>query len=276
VSPVETERRPSPGAERRRQLRLQRRSQRLREIWRVLVLVGASTGLGWVLLGQGWSLRSPSQVEVVGSQQVGTDQVVQAVRLTFPQPLLGLHPKRMADVLAGALPVEQVRVSRLMAPPRLRVELVDRQAVARAQRRTAKGSEQGYVDRLGHWMSIGQGQGVAAKASAGLLVLGWQARYRPALALVLEQRGRLGGDISQIRFEPDSSLWLQSMRLGKVRLGPADAQLGRRLEVLRHLQQELPAKVKGRQLQSIDLSDPEQPELGLPPTRRQAAASREP
>jgi hypothetical protein len=46
-------------------------------------------------------------------------------------------------------------------------------------------------------MSIGQGQGAAAKASAGLLVLGWQARYRPALALVLEQRGRLGGDISQ-------------------------------------------------------------------------------
>ena len=265
-----------PGSERRRQLRQQRRRERLRNLWRFVVLLALAGGLGYGLLRQGWVLTGPDQVEVVGSQQVGTDQVVQAVRLTFPQPLLGLHPKRIADVLAGALPVEQVRVSRLMAPPRLRVELVDRQAVARAQRRTAKGSEQGYVDRLGHWMSIGQGQGAAAKASAGLLVLGWQARYRPALALVLEQRGRLGGDISQIRFEPDSSLWLQSKRLGKVRLGPADAQLGRRLEVLRHLQQELPAKVKGRQLQSIDLSDPEQPELGLPATRRQAAASREP
>ncbi len=46
--------------------------------------------------------------------------------------------------------------------------------------------------------------------------------------------------------------------------------------LLRHLQQELPAKVKGRQLQSIDLSDPEQPELGLPATPGQAAATREP
>jgi len=61
-----------------------------------------------------------------------------------------------------------------------------------------------------------------------------------------------------------------------VRLGPADAQLGRRLEVLRHLQQELPAKVEGRQLQSIDLSDPEQPELGLPVTPKQAAAASAP
>jgi cell division protein FtsQ len=174
------------------------------------------------------------------------------------------------------LPVEQVQVNRLMAPPRLRVELVDRKAVARAQRRTAKGSEQGYVDRLGHWMSIRQGQGAAAKASAGLLVLGWQPRYRPALALMLEQRERLGGDISQIRFEPDSSIWLQSKRLGKVRFGPADAQLERRLEVLRHLQQELPDRVKGRQLQSIDLSDPEQPELGLPFTPSRAAAASSP
>ena len=265
-----------PGSERRRQLRQQRRRERLRNFWRFLVLLALAGGLGYGLLRQGWVLTGPDQVEVVGSQQVGTDQVVQAVRLTFPQPLLGLHPKRIAEVLASALPVEQVQVSRLMAPPRLRVELVDRQAVARAQRRTAKGSEQGYVDRLGHWMSIGQGQGAAAKASAGLLVLGWQARYRPALALVLEQRGRLGGDISQIRFEPDSSLWLQSKRLGKVRLGPADAQLGRRLEVLEHLQQELPARVKERRLQSIDLSDPEQPELGLPGTPGQAAASREP
>ena len=265
-----------PGTERRRQLRQQRRQERLRNLWRFLVLLTLAGGLGYGLLRQGWVLTGPDQVEVVGSQQVGADQVVQAARLVFPQPLLGLHPKRIAEALASALPVEQVQVNRLMAPPRLRVELVDRKAVARAQRRTAKGSEQGYVDRLGHWMSIRQGQGASAKASAGLLVLGWQPRYRPALALMLEQRERLGGDISQIRFEPDSSIWLQSKRLGKVRFGPADAQLERRLEVLRHLQQELPDRVKGRQLQSIDLSDPEQPELGLPFTPSRAAAASSP
>ena len=265
-----------PGTERRRQLRQQRRQERLRNLWRFLVLLTLAGGLGYGLLRQGWVLTGPDQVEVVGSQQVGADQVVQAARLVFPQPLLGLHPKRIAEALASALPVEQVQVNRLMAPPRLRVELVDRKAVARAQRRTAKGSEQGYVDRLGHWMSIRQGQGATAKASAGLLVLGWQPRYRPALALMLEQRERLGGDISQIRFEPDSSIWLQSKRLGKVRFGPADAQLERRLEVLRHLQQELLDRVKGRQLQSIDLSDPEQPELGLPFTPSRAAAASSP
>ncbi len=234
------------------------------------MLLALAGGLGYGLLRQGWVLTGPDQVEVVGSQQVGPEQVVQAAQLTFPQPLLALQPKPIAEALAGALPVEQVQVSRLMAPPRLRVELVDRQAVARAQRRTPRGIEQGYVDRLGHWMSIRQGQGVAAKASSGLTVMGWQPRYRAALALVLEQRERLGADLRAIRFEPGGSLWLESASLGQVRLGPPDSQLPRRLEVLAHLQQELPQRIKDRRLQSIDLSDPEQPELGLPASGRTA------
>ncbi|MEX0587758.1 MAG: FtsQ-type POTRA domain-containing protein [Cyanobium sp.] len=253
-----------PGSERRRQLRQQRRRERLLNLWRLLVLLALSAGLGYGLLRQGWVLSGPDQVEVVGSQQVGPEQVVQAAKLSFPQPLLGLQPKRIAEAVANSLPVEQVQVSRLMAPPRLRVELVDRQAVARAQRRTSGGIEQGFIDRFGHWMSIRQGQGVAAKGSSSLTVVGWQPRHRPALALVLDKRAQLGGDLRQIRFEPGGSLWLESARLGQVRLGPTDGQLGRRLEVLGHLQKELPAKVKGRKLQSIDLSDPEQPELGLP------------
>lgn len=259
-----------PGSERRRQLRQQRRRERLRNLWRLVVLLALAGGLGYGLLRQGWVLTGPSQIEVIGSTQVGPDQVVQAAQLSFPEPLLALQPKRIAEALAATLPVEQVQVSRLMAPPRLRVQLVDRQAVARAQRRTSKGVEQGFVDRFGHWMSNSQGQGVAAKASADLMVVGWQLRYRPALAQVLAQRDLLGADLRQIRFEPGGSLWLQSSRLGQVRLGPADAQLRRRLEVLGHLQQELPERVKGRRLQSIDLSDPEQPELGLPMASRPA------
>ena len=97
-----------PGTERRRQLRQQRRRERLRNLWRFLVLLALAGGLGYGLLRQGWVLTGPNQVEVVGSQQVGTDQVVQAARLTFPLPLLSLHPKRIAEALASALPVEQV------------------------------------------------------------------------------------------------------------------------------------------------------------------------
>lgn len=253
-----------PGAERRRQLRQQRRQERLRNLWRLVVFTAIACGTGYALLRFGWVLNGPEQVEVVGSRQVGREQVIQAAGLRFPTPLLSLQPRRIATELGTALPVEQVQVSRLMAPPRLRVAVVDREAVARAQRLTGKGPESGFVDRLGNWMSNRQTEGMAANRPLTLTVLGWQPRHRAVLGLVLEQRKRLGNNLQEIRFDPNGTLWLRSATLGLVRLGPPDSQLPRRLAVLEHLSKELPGRVKGQPLQSIDLSDPDQPELGLP------------
>ena len=269
MSPVDTERRPGPGAERRRQLRLQRRNERLREIWRVLVLVGATAGLGWVLLVQGWTLRNPSQVEVVGSRQVSREQIIQEARLRFPLQLLNLQPRQLAAQLAAALPVENVQVTRLMLPPRLRIDLVDRKAVARAERNTGKGLEQGYVDRLGNWMTSRQQSGANGSGAAPLLLVsGWQERLRPPLAQVLAHSQQLGSTLQEIHFEPNGNLWLITSSLGKVRLGLPDGQLARRLDILTHLSSHLGARVKGLRVQSIDLSDPDHPELGLPPKPR--------
>lgn len=263
----------APGAERRRQIRQQRRQERLRNLWRLVVFTAMAAGAGYALLRFGWVLKGPQQVEVVGSRQVNREQVIQAAKLRFPTPLLSLQPRRIAIELSQALPVEQVQVSRLMAPARLRVALVDREAVARAQRLTVKGPESGFVDQLGNWMSSRQTVGLAASRPLTLTVLGWQPRHRTALALVLEQRKDLGHELQEIRFDPNGSLWLRSSRLGLVRLGPPDAQLPKRLAVLEHLSQELPSRVKGQAVQSIDLSDPDQPELGLPSPPKRATAA---
>lgn len=252
-----------PGVLRRKELRRQRRSERLRLLWRILVFSAVSAGLGYLLLRQGWTLREPAQVEVMGSAVVSRDQVITAAGLRFPQPLMALQPRQVASDLMGALPVEQVKVSRLMLPPRLRVELKDREAVARAERRTDRGPEMGFVDGLGNWISIRQHMGVRSQGDLSLLVVGWNARHRTVLARVLKEREVLGPGLREIRFEPDGSLWLSTTQLGQVRLGPPDARLPRRLEVVAHLSRTLPASMKGAPPQLIDLSDPEQPELSV-------------
>ncbi|MFM7312962.1 MAG: cell division protein FtsQ/DivIB, partial [Cyanobium sp.] len=175
-----------PGAARRRELRLQRRAERWRNLWRLFVFTGISAGLATVLIRQGWMLRDPSQVEVSGSRIVSREQVLQAGHLRFPLPLIALRPSELGATLSAALPVEQVRVSRWMLPPRLRIELVDRQAVARAERRGAHGPEQGFIDRVGNWIDQRQVAGLALRPQSDLIVVGWQERHRPTLAAVLE------------------------------------------------------------------------------------------
>lgn len=270
-----------PGAARRKELRLQRRAERWRNLWRLLVFSGLSAGLGLALLRHGWTLRDPSQVEVNGSRLVSRDQVIQAGGLRFPLPLLTLDPRSLGGNLAGALPVKEVRVHRTMLPPRLRIDLVDREAVARAQRRTPRGPEQGFIDQVGNWIDAQQSTGIRIQPRSNLLVTGWNERHRNALALVLAQQKALGPDLREVRFEGDGSLWLITSRLGPLRLGPEDRQLRRRLEVAVHLQRTLPGRIRGQRPQQIDLSDPEQPELSLSaPIRRDsggpATASRPP
>ena len=250
--------------ERRRQLRQQRRRERLQQVWRITVLISCAGGLGWLLLRQGWVLRSPSQIEVLGSRQVSREQVIREGQLQLPLQLLQLSPHQLAERLSAGLPVEQVQVNRLMLPPRLRINLVDREAVARAERRSPSGLERGFVDRLGNWMTNRQQQGGANTPAPQVQVLGWQERLRPQLALVLAQRNQLGSALQQVRFETDGSLWLRTAALGDVHLGLPDPRLPRRLEVLRHLSAHLPQQIRSVKVQSIDLSDPEQPELGLP------------
>jgi cell division protein FtsQ len=229
----------------------------------VLVFLGVAGGLGYGLLRLGWTLSSPEQVEVIGSRQVTTTEVINAAGIRFPQPLLALDPRRIASGLAGTLPVEEVRVSRLMAPPRLRVVVVDRQPVARAERLGPQGLERGFVDRLGNWMTTRQGQGLRTETTDRLLVKGWLPRHRQALTDVLQQRDGLIDDLRTLRFDPAGSIWVDSASLGAVRLGPGDRQLPQRLQVLKHLVATLPAQLKGKRLQSIDLTDPNQPELAL-------------
>jgi len=261
---TKTPERPGLAPERRRQLRQQRRQERLRQIWRIGLFSAAATGLGWALLREGWVLRSPDQIEVLGSSQVTREQVLREAQLRLPQPLLGLRPRELSQRLSTGLPVEQVQVSRLMLPPRLRISLVEREAVAQAQRRGSRGLERGYVDRLGNWMTNRQQRGSGAARTPQVVVIGWQDRLRTPLADVLAQQEQLGSTLQQVRFEPNGSLWLRTAALGDVHLGPPDDRLRRRLEVLRHLSAHLPKQIKRLKIQSIDLSDPEQPELGLP------------
>jgi cell division protein FtsQ len=268
----------APGVERRRQLRLQRRQERLRNAWRLVVFSAVAVGLGNGLLRQGWTLTGPSQVEVSGSERVSREQAIAAAELRFPMPLLTLDPRLLRSELLDALPVEQVAVQRLILPPRLRIELVDRQVVARAERRTAKGTEQGYVDRLGNWISSSQ-QALGSSSSqpeTAIRVQGWQARFKPTIVELMERRDGLGSPLKAIRFEPDGTLWLTTGTLGEVKLGGPDGDLSRRLDVLRYLSGELPKRVKDQAVRSIDLSDPDQPEVGMPAPAADPAKPKQP
>tara|TARA_B100000674_G_scaffold477980_1_gene474506 strand:- start:52 stop:906 length:855 start_codon:yes stop_codon:yes gene_type:complete len=259
-----------PGVERRRRLREERRRERLIQSWRILLYGGVSTGLIWVLLSTGWSLRSQQQLTVKGSDRLGTDAVVKAAGLRFPRPLITLEPGRLERRLLAELPVESVSVQRRLVPPGIEVKLKDRQPIAAASRMGARGVEQGMVDRQGHWMPLTVARQGEAPSSA-VRVEGWIPSRRRMIATVLEQRDQLGSPLQVIKIAPDGDLSLRTQTLGLVRLGSNERLLDQQLLTIALLSSSLPETLRGKASNGIDLSDPSKPELQLQPKQPQAA-----
>ena len=259
------------GVERRRELRRRKRLSLLARCWRLLALLAASTGLGWLLLRHGWVLRDADQVQVSGAWGFSRDQIIQAAGLRFPVPLLQLNPDELRQRLSGSLPVEQIQLQRHMLPPQLNINLRQRQAVARAQRRKASGLENGFVDRTGAWITREQQAKARSAGTPSLMVMGWQQRYAPTIKQLLLQLPKQA-NVQRLDFRRNGELWLISDRIGPVRLGPLDGQLQRRLLVLGHLADTWGGKAPTPDTQALDLSNPEHPELVLRPTKAKKPA----
>ena len=253
-----------PGVERRRRLRQERRQERLIQLWRLVFFLLTATGLSWLLLTLGWSLRSASQIQISGSQRMDETVVVNAAGLSFPQSLLSLEPGEIETKLMQELPVQEVSVQRRLLPPGLNIQLVERRPVAAATRMCPKGIERGMVDREAQWMPMDMAKQGEKPASA-VKIEGWISSRRAVIARILQEQDRLGRPLKTIVVEPAGGINLRIETLGLVYLGANDALLDQQFKTIAQLNQSLPPGLRGSTSEGLDLSDPGQPELKLRP-----------
>ena len=253
-----------PGVERRRRLRQERRQERLIQLWRLVFFLLTATGLSWLLLTLGWSLRSASQIQISGSQRMDENVVVKAAGLSFPQSLLSLEPGQIETKLMQELPVQEVSVQRRLLPPGLDIQLVERRPIAAASRMGPKGIERGMVDNEAQWMPMDMAKRGEKPASA-VKVEGWISNRRAVIARILQQRDLLGRPLKTIVVEPAGGVSLRIETLGLIYLGANEALLDQQFKTIAQLTQSLPPNLRGTSNEGLDLSDPSQPELKLRP-----------
>ena len=262
-----------PGVERRRRLRQERRQERLIQLWRLVFFLLTATGLSWLLLTLGWSLRSETQIQISGSKRMDQKVVVKAAGLTFPQSLLSIEPGQIEALLMQELPVQKASVQRHLFPPGLEIQLVERRPIAAATRMGPKGIEQGMVDRKAQWMPMDMAR-QGEKPASSVKVEGWIANRRAVIARILEQRDLLGRPLKTIVVEPAGGVSLRIETLGLVYLGANDALLDQQFKTIALLNQSLPPNLRGASSEGLDLSDPSQPELKLRPKPKPPTAGK--
>ena len=254
---------------RRRELRRLRRQTLLVQLWRLVAMLLLSGGLAWILLRHGWTLRGPEALILQGGTSLRPDQVVEAAKLRFPQPLLEVSPRALEQQLIASLPVRSAQVERQMLPARLIVRLKPQIPVARAERQGPAGRERGLLNAEGQWIPLTE---ASPEPLTDILVRGWNDQQRSQVSVLLQQRDRFEGMLKAVVLHPDGDISLSTKGLGRIDLGGDPALLDAQIETIVHLNNTLPEHLRQTGQSSLDLSNPDRPELQLPnpPTPKKA------
>ena len=264
-----SERPVSAQVARRRELRRQRRRSLLLQLWRLVAMLLLSGGFAWILLRHGWTLRGPDAVILQGDSALQTAQVVEAAKLRFPQPLLEVSPRELERQLMQSLPVRSAQVARQMLPARLIISIQPQIPIAQAERQGPAGRERGLVNSEGEWIPLTD---ASPEPLTDILVRGWNHQQRDKVAALLHQRDRFEGRLKAVVLHPDGDISLVTRDLGRIDLGGEASLLDAQIETIVHLNNTLPEHLRQARLGSLDLSNPDRPELQRPnpPAPKQA------
>ena len=148
-----------------------------------------------------------------------------------------------------------------MLPARLIVSLKPEIPVAKAVRQGRFGRERGLLNAEGKWISLSD---ASPEPLTNIIVRGWNNQQRGQLAAILSQSERFEGMLKSIVLHPDGNISLITSGLGQIDLGSEAALLNTQIATILHLKDTLPEHLSQTNQSSLDLSNPDRPELQLP------------
>lgn len=236
-------------------------------------MIGFAAGTVWLATSPVWLIRSGEQIEVNDNQWLSDDNVKALLPLSYPQSLLKIKPDDLAESLVAYAPIKSVEVSRRLVPPRLQVELVERQPVAIALPDTTQPvekiptqpmpfAEPGLIDAEGYWMPRDSFRAIGANDYVPkLTVKGMRASDQAAWRTLFRSVSRSPVVITMIDWTSPSNLILHS-ELGLVQLGPYGRNFEAQLAALDQLRS-LESKIDPKKVALINLQDPDNPVIEI-------------
>ncbi len=237
--------------------------KRLIRAWRTLIYIIISGLLIPLLVLYGWSPLKKDQIKVYGNDQIKKNSVINASSKLIGKPLLGIVPSEIENNLKQKLPIQSVKVTRIMIPPKLEINLKEIEPIGYATRKSSKGEEKGIVDIKGQWIPIEIAK-LGQTPSTDLYIDGWMPFHKDRIARILEKRNELGSALKSILLTQTGELSLETKSLGQIKLGKNFLELESQLSALTHLSKNLPEDFRNKPGTIIDLTDPSKPEIQVP------------
>ncbi len=248
----------NPVNPRQTQLKNQRTSKTRGTLWRSLIAIIILGGLGWVLMRPKWIIRESSQIDIEGNQILSQDAVRNMIDLSYPQSIFQLPIPELDQQLENLPPLQSVRVTRQLLPPKLKVRITERIPVAIALDGSSPQDAVGFLDQEGILLPEKFYSSVKEEFKLPKLrVIGFKEENRWSWSQLYELINQAKIKVEQIDGRDSNNLILTT-QLGEVYLGADPNLLLEQLKVLEEMVV-LPSKVKIQSIDYIDLSNPSNP-----------------
>lgn len=256
-------------AERRQQLRRQRRLKILQGLWRTTAIAWLTAGLVWATNSPKTLIRSQAQVHISGNQMLATQAIQALLPIDYPQPLIELQPEALETHIKANAPIADVTVRRRLFPPGLTIELQERQPVAvviadgndpSLQGEFSQNADYlptGLLDAQGVWMAEDSFVFFEDVPLPELKVRQMRRRDLANWPRIYEAIYQSSVDIYEVDWQIPNNLVLHT-ELGQIHLGPYGNNFSQQLATLRQLKG-LNRQVDPKDIAYIDIQNPDQP-----------------
>ncbi|TVU53753.1 MAG: FtsQ-type POTRA domain-containing protein [Arthrospira sp. PLM2.Bin9] len=248
---------------RRRQLRRQRRLKLVRVMWQVLAVGGISGGVFWGISQPIWLIKEAEQVEIKGNQLLSQHNIRSHLPLSYPQSVWQIQPAAIQQALLDNAPISEAIVIRQVFPPRLTIEVTEREPVAIAQPsigNTTPGTEPtvGWLDAEGSWMPLSSYTELEQTGQLpNLRVIGNFEQYLPHWQQMYSDLSRSPVDIYEIDWQNPANIILMT-EVGEVHIGSYSTHFWEQLQVIDRMRK-LPEQLDVSEVDYIDLRNPNSP-----------------
>ncbi len=253
----------SSREKRRKKIKRQKRNEQVLHLWRTFFFTTLTGLLGWIFINNGWALISKEDIKIHGSKKIDPESIIKASEFFLPKPLLSINPRSLEKKLLENLPISKVTIRRTLVPPRLEINLLERQPIAYAFRKYSNRKEEGMLDKDGEWMPLSMANQLKP-TSIELHVEGWIESQKDRVSTILDNRNNLGSPLEKIILSPTGALTLKTQELGVIHLGSNRSFLEKQLKIIPHLSKTLPKTFRNKYENTIDIRDPSKPEVQLP------------
>tara|TARA_B100001250_G_scaffold15630_1_gene13601 strand:+ start:312 stop:1145 length:834 start_codon:yes stop_codon:yes gene_type:complete len=232
------------------------------ELWQLLFFSSTSIFLIFTFSNQAWRPLNFEQTKTTGLSGITRNYIQRTTNIFYPKNLLELNPKEIESYLMKKLPIKAISVTRKLFPPEIHLNIVERAPIAFASRVSSNNIDKGMIDIEGSWIPL-EFVNKSKKNKIKLSIENWNPNKKDEIIQIIKNRFILKSTLQKIKINALQEISIQTDQFNSVLLGSNTDRLIEQFYKLNQLQKSLPNLLINTKVKSVDLKDPDKPELKI-------------